>query len=51
MSNPNVDPLAQEHAVALQVPDAEQYFFHDPSMTRTDDGALPLILRGVTSMI
>ena len=40
MSNPNVHPLAQDHAVALQVPDPEQYFFHDPGMTRLDDGAL-----------
>ena len=40
MSNPNVEPLAQSHSIALQVPDAEQYFFHDPGMTRMDDGTL-----------
>ena len=40
MSNPNVQPLAQDHAVALQVPNAGEYFFHDPGMTRLDDGAL-----------
>ena len=40
MSNPNVQPLAQDHVVALQVPDPEQSFFHDPGMTRLDDGAL-----------
>ena len=40
MSNPNVQPLAQEHVVALQVAEAGHYFFHDPGMTRLDDGAL-----------
>ena len=40
MPNPNVEPLAQGHSIALQVPDAEQYFFHDPGMTRLDDGTL-----------
>ena len=37
---PNARPLAQDHAVALQVPDVEQYFFHDAGMARMDDGAL-----------
>ena len=40
MHNPNVEPLAQDHSVALRVPNAEQYFFHDPGMTRMDDGTL-----------
>ena len=40
MSNPNVEPLAQKYAVAARVPDPEIYFFHDPNMTRLDDGSL-----------
>ena len=32
MTNPNVRPLAQDHTIALQVPDSDQYFFHDPGM-------------------
>ena len=42
MSNPNKIPLAQSHSVALQVPNAERYFFHDPGLTRLDDGSLIL---------
>ena len=40
MANPNVEPLAQEYIVASRVPDPEVYFFHDPNMTRLDDGSL-----------
>ena len=40
MSNPNVQPLAQDFVVAAQVPDATRYFFHDPNLTRLDDGTL-----------
>jgi len=40
MSNPNVQPLAQDFVVAAQVPDARRYFFHDPGITRLDDGSL-----------
>ena len=42
MTNPNTQPLAQDFALAAQVPDAA-HFFHDPNLTRLDDGAL---LRG-----
>jgi hypothetical protein len=40
MSNPNVQPLAQDFSVAAHVPDSSQYFFHDPNLTRLDDGTL-----------
>ena len=40
MSNSNIEPLAQGHVVAAQVPHPEMYFFHDPGMTRLDDGTL-----------
>ena len=40
MSNPNVQPLAQDLVVAAQVPDSDRYFFHDPGLTRLDDGTL-----------
>ena len=40
MTNPNTQPLAQDFALAAQVPDAARYFFHDPNLTRLDDGAL-----------
>ena len=40
MSNPNIQPLAQEFAVAARVPDSSRYFFHDPDLTRLDDGTL-----------
>lgn len=40
MSNPNVEPLAQDFVVAAQVPDPNLYFFHDPNLTRLDDGTL-----------
>jgi hypothetical protein len=40
MSNPNVQPLAQDFVVAAQVPAADRYFFHDPGLTRLDDGTL-----------
>ena len=40
MSNPNVQPLAQDFVVAAQVPEHDRYFFHDPNMTRLDDGGL-----------
>ena len=33
-------PLAQNHSVALEVPDPQRYFFHDPGLTRTPGGAL-----------
>ena len=34
MTNANFHPLAQDFAVAAQVPDAARYFFHDPNLTR-----------------
>ena len=34
MTNPNLQPLAQDFALAAQVPDAARYFFHDPNLTR-----------------
>ena len=40
MTNPNVEPLAQDFVIAAQVPDPRQYFFHDPDLTRLDDGTL-----------
>ena len=40
MPNPNVEPLAQDFHVVAQVPNPTEYFFHDPNMTRLDDGAL-----------
>ncbi len=40
MTNPNVEPLAQEYVVASRVPDPGVYFFHDPNMTLLDDGSL-----------
>ena len=40
MNNPNVQPLAQDFVVAAQVPDPKLYFFHDPNLTRLDDGTL-----------
>lgn len=40
MLNPNVEPLGQDYVIAAQVPSAQKYFFHDPNMTRLDDGAL-----------
>ena len=40
MSNPNLQPLAQDFVVAAQVPKHEWYFFHDPGLTRLDDGSL-----------
>ena len=40
MSNPNVEPLAQDHTITLTVPNAEQYFFHDPGLARMDDATL-----------
>ena len=40
MTNPNVEPLAQDFVIAAQVPDPRQYIFHDPDLTRLDDGTL-----------
>ena len=40
MSNPNIQPLAQDFVVAAEVPDCQRYFFHDPNLTRLDDGGL-----------
>lgn len=40
MSNPNVESLAQDYAIAAHVPDPAEYFFHDPNMTRLDDSRL-----------
>ena len=34
MTNANFHPLAQDFAVAAQVPDVARYFFHDPNLTR-----------------
>ncbi len=42
MSNPNVQPLAQDFVIAAQVPDPVRLFFHDPDLTRLDDGTLLL---------
>ena len=42
MFNPNVSPLAQDFVIAAQVPDPVRYFFHDPDLTRLDDGTLLL---------
>ena len=42
MSNPNVQPLAQDFVIAAQVPDPMQVFFHDPDLARLDDGTLLL---------
>lgn len=42
MSNPNVQPLAQDFVIAAQVPDPVRSFFHDPDLTRLDDGTLLL---------
>ena len=38
--NPNVEPLAQEHVIAAQVPDHTRFFFHDPNLARLPDGRL-----------
>ena len=38
--NPNTHPLAQDFAIALQVPDPASSFFHDPNMARLDDGTI-----------
>ena len=40
ISYPNVQPLAQDFVIAAQVPDPLRYYYHDPNMTRLDDGAL-----------
>ena len=40
MTNPNVQPLAQDFVVAAQVPDPDHYFFHDPNLAQLDDGTL-----------
>ena len=40
MSNPNVQPIAQEFAIAAQVSDSSQYFFINPNLTQLDDGTL-----------
>ena len=40
MSNPNLQPLALDFVVAIQVPDPQRYVFHDPNLTRLDDGTL-----------
>ena len=40
MTNPNTAPLAQDFVTAAQVPDPQRYFFHDPDLTRLDDGTL-----------
>ena len=42
MSNPNVQPLAQDFVIAARVPDPVRYFFHDPDLARLDDGTLLL---------
>jgi hypothetical protein len=42
MSNPNVQPLAQDFVIAARVPDPARYFFHDPDLARLDDGTLLL---------
>ena len=38
--NPNVEPLAQEHVIAAQVPGHTRFFFHDPNLARLPDGRL-----------
>jgi len=40
MPTPNIQPLAPDFAVAAQVPDPQRCFFHDPNLTRLDDGTL-----------
>ena len=40
MSSPNAEPLAQDFVVVAQVPDAQRYYFHNPNLTRLDDGTL-----------
>ena len=40
MTNPNVQPLAQDFVVAARVPDPDRYFFHDPNLAQLDDGTL-----------
>ena len=40
--NPNVEPLAQEHVIAAQVPDHTRFFFHDPNLARLPDGRLTI---------
>ena len=40
MSNPNVEPLAQDFVVAARVPDHTRFFFHDPNLGRLSDGTL-----------
>lgn len=40
MTNPNVQPLAQDFIVAAQVPNPDHYFFHDPNLALLDDGTL-----------
>ncbi|MCL0099804.1 glycoside hydrolase [Dehalococcoidia bacterium] len=40
MSNPNIEPLAQDHVIVAQTPHPETGFFHDPGITRLDDGTL-----------
>jgi len=40
MLNPNVEPIAQNYIIAAQVPHPKQYFFHDPGITRLDNGIL-----------
>ena len=40
MTNPNVQPLAQDFVIAARVPDPDLYFFHDPNLARLDDGTL-----------
>ena len=40
MSNPNVEPLAQDFVAAARVPDHTRFFFHDPNLGRLSDGTL-----------
>ncbi len=40
MGNPNVEPLAQDFAVAARVADHSRFFFHDPNLGRLSDGTL-----------
>ena len=42
MSNPNVQPVAQDFVVAAKVTDPELFFLRNPNLTRLDDGGLLL---------
>ena len=67
MTNPNLQPLAEDFALAAQVPDSARYFVHDPAVifadeatgnldSQTSDEIINLLLnlnaeRGVTMLL